>query len=162
MCGRMHPVCARPSARAHAPSRKVPRASAGKARWPEAPGRLWAPRPAAPLPGGARALPGSGNLLRWARPGGSGWAGATPSAQRGPLPAAGGGPEQDGEPPPTPRLGDAEGAPGLGLPVWVTSLEDGRRAPPGWGLKRSRRGGHPASCVAPRQMVPAPGPAPGH
>lgn len=57
---------------------------------PEAPGRVSAPRPAAPLPsprpGGARGSSRFGETCSSrVRPGGFGWAGAPPSARRGPL-----------------------------------------------------------------------------
>lgn len=144
MCGRTHPVCARPLPRAPAPSREgTPRvgregsvargsgqglgAAPGRAR-PQPPPRR---RPRSSRFGetcsGGRARAG---LAGQGRP-------LVPSGARC-RPAAGGGPEQDAEPPSTPRLGDAEGhrgsrpgAPGL------SAISRGReKSAPGVVLKK--------------------------
>lgn len=91
-----------------------PRLRAGSRR------RAW-PRPSpAPAPEAPALFPVRGNLQRRARPGRSGWAGATPSAQRGPLPPCRGGRPGAGcrASLHTPAWGCGRGtaAPGLGPP----------------------------------------------
>lgn len=68
---------------------REPTPGAGEDSGPEAPGRVSAPRPAAPLPsprpGGARGSSRFGETCcSRVRPAGFGWAGAPPSARRGP------------------------------------------------------------------------------
>lgn len=157
-------LCVR--ARAPAPVREGPPRPAGKARWPRlrAGSRRRTPAPrrahSGPRPGGARALPGSG------KPAAAG-AQARLAGRGRPLvpsgaccrPAAGGGPEQDGELPPHPgrrmrkgHRGSRPGAPGLG------DVSRGReKSAPRVVLKeRLRRG--TALCVAPGADGSAPAP----